>query len=70
MQEEFTSQVLNFYHTLMLVVGFDPSEIINLCAATLPYSRLNDVLRILKLTVDNFKQDGLAIMINGISHVL
>ena len=29
--EDFTSQILSFYHTLMLVVGFDPSGVIDHC---------------------------------------
>ena len=31
--EDFTSQILVFYRTLLLVMGFDPSEIINHCAS-------------------------------------
>ena len=54
----------------MLVVGFDPSEIITLCASTLPYYRMMDVLRIMKLFVENYKQDGIPVIINGISHTL
>ena len=54
----------------MLVVGFDPSEIIAHCCQTLPYNRQMDVMRIIKLSIENLKEDGLSIVVNGITLIL
>ena len=57
--EEFTNQILNFLHTNLLVLGFNPKEIVEFCTHALPYRRQLDVLRILKLSIEKLREECL-----------
>ena len=54
----------------MMVVGFNPAEIIDQCAQKLEYKRQLDVLRLLKLAVEMFKHESIAFMHPSIGYIL
>lgn len=72
--EELTKQILFFIQSNITMMGLDlkplVGQVAQLCAAQLPYERLQDLIKIVQISVESFKADSVDILACALTPIL